>query len=903
MSISAGTRLGPYEILAPLGAGGMGEVWKARDTRLDRTVAVKVLPAHMAGVGEARQRFEREARAVSALNHSRICTLFDIGSENGTDYLVMEFVEGETLAARLQRGAMPLAEALQAAIQIADALDKAHRAGIVHRDLKPGNIMLAPGGVKVLDFGLAKVVPKASAAAALPSATPTQLETRTAAAPLTGVGAILGTLQYMAPEQLEGKEADTRSDLFAFGAVLHEMLSGKRAFEAKSQAGVMAAILEHDPPALRTLQPAAPAALERVLQRCLEKDPERRWQSAGDLRADLEWIAAGRAQPDSPVAAASPSPRLLPWGIAAACLLAAALCAGLLLVRPRPEIHAARFILRPPPEASFANIYAATAISPDGTLIVYSAVSEKKPVSLWVRPLDSLAALPLEGTEGGNYPFWSADSKSVAFWSDGKLRRIDIGGGAPLTLCDWVGPAPAGGAWREDGTIVFGGADGLYRVSASGGVPVRITHTEAARHEVAHGFPQFLPGGKRFLYFIQSSDPNVQGVYLGSFERPDERVQLVRTPYKTSYQPPQSGAPGRLLFMRERTLLAQRFDPSSGKLEGEADLIAEDVATHPTDPRAAFWASPNGVLLYRSGREIFSPAWFGRDGKRLGDAASPDAFENLRLSPDGKQAAISRTIANNTDLWLLEFGRGALSHLTYAAGRYSIRGNPRADDCPVWSPDGRQVAFASDRDGILQLYRKDIGGAMAEVPLTTGPDPKYPTDWSLDGRFLLYTETAPKTGSDVWVLPLAGAGTGKPLPLVQSPFSDREATFSPDGKWFAYTSYESRSPEIYIQPFPPNGAKWMISNQHGTTPRWRNDGKELFYLNAAGTAVMATAIRVTSTGIEADSPHELFRTSAAIMIGSRYDVTRDGQRFLILQPVNDLANTLNVVLNWPAGLK
>jgi serine/threonine protein kinase len=516
MPLAAGSRLGPYEILAPIGAGGMGQVWKARDTRLERIVAIKVLPPQAAASSEARQRFEREARAASALNHPHICTLYDIGSQDGIDYLVMEYLEGETLAQRLQRGALPLEEALKAAIQIADALDKAHRHGIIDRDLKPGNVMLGPAGVKILDFGLAKVVQKQAGVAGAMAASSVQ----TLTTPLTGAGSLLGTLQYMSPEQLEGKEADTRSDLFAFGAVLYEMIAGRRSFEGKSQAGVIAAILEHDPPPIRTLQPRAPEALERLLRRCLQKDTERRWQSAGDLVAELEWIQ--EKGPDAEPAPVQPARHAVPWIIAAAgCFLIAAVAVGLLFTRPQPEILPSRLTVAPPLETNFTNSYGATAVSPDGRLLVFGATGAQGSPELWVRPLASLTARLLPGTENANFPFWSPDSRSLAFFSQNKLMRVEIAGGAPIALSNaaYTGVAPLGGAWNRDGTILFSGTDGLFKVAASSGVPARVTQIDTARQESAHGYPQFLPDGKRFLYFIQSTNENVQGVYVSSLDR------------------------------------------------------------------------------------------------------------------------------------------------------------------------------------------------------------------------------------------------------------------------------------------------------------------------------------------------------------------------------------------------
>jgi Tol biopolymer transport system component/predicted Ser/Thr protein kinase len=897
MPLAEGSRLGPYEVLGLLGAGGMGQVWKARDMRLERTIAIKVLPPKGQASAEARQRFEREARAASALNHPHICTVYDIGSEDGVDYLVMEYLEGETLAQRLRRGSMPLDEALKAAIEIADALDKAHRHGIVHRDLKPGNVMLAPAGVKILDFGLAKMLPKQAGMAV------SALETLTT--PLTGAGAIVGTLQYMSPEQLEGKEADTRSDLFAFGAVLYEMITGRRTFDGRSKAGVIASILEHDPPSIRTLQPQSPEVLERLLSRCLEKNPERRWQSAGDLLAELEWIR--QKGPEATPAATPASRRPLLWMIAAGvCLLAAAVEAGLPLTRPQPEIHGTRFTLGPPPETHFVSPWGATAVSPDGRLLVFGAGGVNGSPQLWVRPLDSLAARPLPGTEDGNVPFWSPDSRSVAFFAHDKLKRLEIAGGTAVSLCDAQIIGPMGGAWNREGTILFSGAGGLYKVSASGGVPARVTEMDANRQELAHGYPQFLPDGKRFLYFIQSGNDDVQGMYAGALDRPQERVLVVRTAQKAFYQAPQSGGQGWLLwlrgqtFMGGQTLVAQPFDGGKARLTGEPAVVAEGISVLPGAHRAAFWASGGGVVVYRGGgvREKFRPVWIGRDGKRLGEAGQADVFStHVRLSPNEKQAALTRDVFSNWDIWLLDFGRSAVTRVTF---------NPKWDDWPVWSPDGRQLIFASDRSGSFQLYRKDAGGTAPETQLTSGGNSKFPSDWSRDGKYVLYDEADPKTVTDVWVLPLEGNQAGKPIPVAQGPADERAGVFSPDGKWIAYSSSESGRGEIYVQPFPPTGGKSMVSSQGGTRPKWRGDGKELFYMGPGIDRIMAVNIRTAGAGIEADIPRELFAVTPVPTVTFSYDVTADGQRFLVLQPPIGAGadqNSLTVVLNWQAGLK
>lgn len=919
MPLSAGTRLGPYEILAPLGAGGMGEVYKARDTRLDRTVAIKVMPQHIAQREDLRQRFEREARVVSSLNHPYICVLHDIGKQDGVDFMVLEHLEGETLEARLTKGPLPLDQVFKYAAQIADALDRAHRSGVSHRDVKPSNIMLTRDGVKVLDFGLAKSMPRAG-----PS-------DQTLTLAMTGEGTVLGTPQYMAPELFEGKEADARSDIFGFGCVLYQMVTGKRAFDGKTRVSVVASIIGAEPAPMSSLQPVTPPALERLVQGCLKKDPEERYQSMWDVLIDVRGISEGRADAQADTPAKTGKLAWLPWAIAGLFLIAAAAATSLWLRQPAPETRSAQFTLDSPPDNQFTNPFGATAVSPDGRYVVFGTrPASGGTSSLWLRPIDSLSARPLPGTETGNFPFWSPDSKSIAFFAGGKLKRVDIDGGAPLVLCDASSAggsavAAVGGAWNRDGVILFESAGGLLRVAASGGVPALVTKTDASRHETDHGFPQFLPDGKRFLYLIQSSDSNVTGLYAGSLDRPQERVQILRTGTKVVYAAPVSGRSGQLLYLRDQTLMAQRFDPGNLRLEGEPAPLAEDVAT--LNARAAFWVSDAGLLVYRTGTAapMTKMVWMGRDGKRLEEVGPEDTYGHVRLSPDGKKAAVTRRDATNNrnvDVWLFDFGRAVMTRLTF---------DPKLDRDPVWSPDGRQIAFSSDRSGVFQIYRKDAGGGGQEEQLTEGLNPKFVTDWSRDGRYLLYNEAAPQTGEDVWALPLeatggpSGRGVRKPILVLQTPFSERHAVFSPDGKWIAYESNESGQDEIYVMAFPgsfsagaPTSAggagtkvpagKWQVSNQGGTRPRWRGDGKELFYVSLVGTNIMAAGIRLSPAGVESDTPRVLFTTPAlapADPVPSPYDVTADGQRFLMLLPPGSRRGvpSLTVVVNWQAGLK
>ena len=857
MPLSAGDKVGPHEILAPLGAGGMGEVYKARDTRLDRIVAIKV------SRNKFDERFEREARAVAALNHPHICHLYDVGP----DYLVMEYVEGQPI-----HGPMPVADALRFAEQIADAMDQAHRKGIIHRDLKPANILVTKQGIKLLDFGLAKFRRAVT------------MDDETVTNALTSKGTILGTLHYMSPEQLEGKEADERSDIYSFGCVLYELITGKRAFEGKSAASLIAAILE------RTPAPLEPAGLNRVVETCLAKDPDDRFQTARDLKRALRW--AEKEEPAPPVGVGHGRP--LPWIAAAAlCLIVASVFAALWFTRSTPPPLASQFTLDAPPDTAFTNSFAATAVSPDGRYLVFGASrrSAGAGASLWLRPLDSLAARPLPGTEGANFPFWSVDSKSIAFFADRKLKRVELLGGAPLVLCDAVEDpgASVGGTWSRDGIILFGGASGLRRVPASGGQPVLLTKTDVSRQEAGHGYPQFLPDGKRFLYFIQSGNPNTQGVYAGSLDRPQERIQVVRTDAKAIYTQPIAGRSGYLLWLREQTLLAQRFDPGKLLLEGDPAPVAEEIAVNEIQ-RAAFWASDAGLLGYRNGGAGGQKlVWMSRDGKRT-EQGGMDNYNSLRLSLDGKRVAFGRGRAT-ANIWLLEFARSVLTRLTFRT---------KEDFYPVWSPDGRQIAFSSNRSGVFEIYRKDAGGGGQEEQLTSGPNDKLVTDWSRDGKYLLYGQSDPKTSLDLWALPLDG--DRKPVPVLQSPFLESGGQFSSDGKWIAYHSTESGRIEVYIRAFPSSAGKWQISNRGGFIPRWRADGKELFYVSL-DLKMMAVTIRASAAGVEADTPRELFPTLVA-GFNSPYDVAADGQRFLLSErPQAQGGAPLTVVVNWQAVLK
>jgi Tol biopolymer transport system component len=908
MVLPPGARLGAYDIVALIGAGGMGEVYKARDTRLDRTVAIKVLPADVASDPDRRQRLEREARAVAALNHPHICTLYDIGHQDGTDFLVLEYLEGETLADRLTKGALPLEQALRYAIEVASALDKAHRAGIVHRDLKPGNVFLcsrdptparasrgryADGNVsaKLLDFGLAKTgvpIVTGTGRSMLPTTPPN----------LTAEGAILGTFQYMAPEQLEGGDADRRADIFAFGAMLYEMVTCRKAFEGKSQASLIAAILEHDPPPLSTLQPLTPPALDRVVKKCLAKDPSERWQSAKDLHDELTWIADAATTPSGVsampgYAVARVSRERSAWRLAAAASLVVAvlaLAAALIAVRrPTPELPLTRLeLVTPPTTDPFSFV-----LSPDGRQIVFVAAVEGGS-KLWLRPLDQTTAQPIAGTEGASAPFWAPDGHAVGFFADAKLKRIDLTGGAPQVLAD--APVARGGTWNRDGVILFetAAAPALMQVAATGGIAAALTRL--TRGQGFPRWPQFLPDGRRFLFFVGGT-PDTRGVYVGSLNGGEPtRVLASETP--AEYAPP-----GYLLLVSQGVLVARPFDAARGVVSGDPRPVAQAVGVDAGSARGAFDVSTAGVLAYRSGaanrRQL---VWVDPAGQPRGVLLPPEdtRLAYVELAPDGRQVAVFRTVQGNSDVWLIEIARGLASRFTFGHA---------TSTAPVWSPDGHRVAFRSNRNGQWDLFDKPADGAVDEQPSLVTALAKAPLAWSPDGRFLLYAVQDPKTQSDLWVLPMFGER--KPFPFVQTSFDEVQGQFSPDGRWVAYASNEAGHYEVYVRPFPAPGGKWQVSTAGGVTPRWRHDGKELFYV-ALDNRMMAVPIQIAADGAPSSgAPVALFQTrltTGNVGIGgftsrAQYAVSADGRFLLNVSADDAAASPITIVQNWTAGLK
>ena len=881
MAIAPGTRLGPYEILAPIGAGGMGEVYRARDTRLDRIVAIKVLPAELSANPEVRARFEREARAVSSLNHPHICVLHDLGRENGIDYIVLEHLEGETLAERLAKGALGSDELLAIAIPIADALDKAHRKGLVHRDLKPANIMLTKSGAKLLDFGLARATGLGD--------TGNDSRSPTMSRSLTAQGTIVGTFQYIAPEVLEGGEADERADIFAYGATLYEMATGKRAFEGKSQASVIAAILEREPPPISTVQPMAPPALERLVKQCLAKDPDERIQSMHDVLLQLRWIQEGgsRAGVSAPTAARRRGNTRLAWTVAALASAAAVAFAIGYFSHTPAKLEPIRFQITGPRELVRTG---SPRVSPDGRYVAFDGADTTGKAQLWVRPLGALTAHAIPGADPTRRPFWSPDSRHLAFFSGTKLKRVALEGGATQTLCEWG--SGADGTWSKKGVILFdGGArDSILRVAASGGVIAPASRVDRARGELGHAWPQFLPDGEHFLFLAFTSKAESTWIKAGKLGSLESKPLAVG-----AYSRLEFAAPGYALFVRDRALLAQAFDPGRLRFTGDVFPVADEVEADFGPGNAEFSTSSNGVIALRGAASIGKArlVWKDRAGRDLGSVAEPGDYNSVELSPDGEQVAVTMgTTISNMDIWILQLGRGIASRLTFEEG---------GDIWPVWSPDGRRLVFTSNRDGLFNLFVKQADGSAMEERISPPAMDLGPSDWSPDGRELLTESNFPNTGWDIWTWPVDPSG--KPAPFLATEHREFFARYSPDGQWVAYYSDESGKREVYVRPRSGSGGKYQVSSQGGSDPSWSRNGKELFYLTIQGELMVVDVS--TTPSFRAGTPRRLFRAALPRGLdGPQYSVTPDGQRILVCMPNPETSvPPTTVIVNWTSRLK
>jgi Tol biopolymer transport system component len=881
MMISAGSRLGPYEILSPLGAGGMGEVWKARDPRLGRDVAIKLLPEALASDRDRLSRFEQEARSASALNHPNIVTIYEIGQADSVSYIAMELVQGRTLREVIVEGPVPAKRVLAFAAQIADALAKAHEAGIVHRDLKPENLMVTREGfVKVLDFGLAKLaLPASGEISAMP----------TLAKPETHPGVVLGTVGYMSPEQASGRPVDFRSDQFSLGSILYEMVTGKRAFSRGTTAESLVAIIREEPEPIGSLVPQVPVSVRWVIERCLAKDPEERYASTRDLARDLTHLRDHFSEVGleaAPVILA----RRLGWlgpALIAGLLLAAALAVfAAFRWRRQPPVRPMRFSVPIPAGATYApgEVDRGFSISPDGTRLVIEAVSRGHR-RLYLRPLDSEKAAELENTTGAEAPFWSPDSRFIAFFADGKLKKIPAAGGPPEELC--AASFDIVGSWNRAGTILFSQMFprlGIYRVSEKGGEAAPVTSADPSRGEVSDIWPHFLPDGRRFLYVDWVLGHGARELRVASLDSKESRV-VTRLDSMAEY-----ASPGYLLYVRDATLFAQPFDASSARLHGEPLLVVESVHYFYGPAHASFSVSQTGVLAYQAAAPPSRLVWFDRAGKEIGTLGQPAVLNGFRISAEGERvvAAIEDPRTGTSDVWVLEPQRGISTRL---------HSDPVDEGSPVWSSDGAKVFYRSDRQAVPDIYEIAVGVPGSERRLLEQPGVQQPEDISSDGRLLVYCNNIAATVPDIWILPLVG--DPKPLPWLQTRFAKASPRFSPDGRWIAYESDESGDPEVYMALTKGGGEKKRLSPAGGSRPRWRRDGKELYYVAPDGF-VMAVPMAL-GPQLEAGLPVPLFRAEGQI---ENYDVTPDGSRFLVSTPVEKVRESpLRVILNWPAALK
>ena len=892
MTLEKGQRLGPYEVESPLGAGGMGEVYRAKDTRLDRTVAIKVLPQRTAMNADLRARFEREAKAISSLNHPNICTLHDVGHHEGTDFLVMEYLEGEALSERLKRSAMDVEEGLEIATQIADALANAHGQGLIHRDLKPDNIFLTKDGAKLLDFGLAKLQISEGVIEGVTGVTQTT--------PLTGKGTIIGTFHYMSPEQLEGKDADARSDVFSFGATLYEMITGQRAFEGESQANLIAAVIERTPPPISEVKPMAPPGLVRLVKKCLEKDPDRRWQSARDLADELRWIAQSGSQAGvpTPVSSRRKLRFRLAWAVAAVALASTLLLAVLHFSRTEPVRKTSRLTITS--EQNFQNVEWPR-ISPDGQLLAFLARDSLNIPSIWIRPMNSLDAYHLAGTENAWRPFWSPDSRYLAFFVEAKrLKKIPVAGGPAQLICEYDG---YDGSWGNDGTILFDfmAGDPIVQVPAAGGSPTPVTIVDKDGGEKYHSWPWWLPDGKHFLYQIRGDDTTMQvtrysseqgyakTIWVRSLDGSVDR-ELFRVQSRAEYC-----APGYIMHCRDGVLFAQRLDVDNLAIVGEPIPIAENVSLSPEIYQ--FSVSNEGTLVYMSESKAGSCQILvvDRTGRELDTIGETGQYYSLALSPDGRRLAFDKKRdLLRLDVWIYHLERELSSRLTFAEA---------TDGLSVWSPNGERIAFASARTGNWGIYERSASGTGdSRLIYDREADWQFPTDWSRDGRFL--TISTLEDSWDIYFIDMVDSTD--PQPVLTTPHNEQLACFSPDGRYLAYQCDESGQFEVYVRELGEAGVKWQISAGGGSTPRWRADGRELYFWDDDNYLV-AVPVQVIDDSFETGQPQKLFQraVNSSVFMGHRYyDVATDGDLFYLNVPV-DVAGQSRfvVVLNWDAELE
>ncbi|HSY51762.1 MAG TPA: protein kinase [Thermoanaerobaculia bacterium] len=864
-ALSLGTRLGPYEVVSLIGAGGMGEVYRARDTRLDRIVALKVLPQHVSATSSGRERFEREARAISALNHPNICTLFDVGSENGTEYLVMELIDGESLSERIAKGPLPLDAVLRIGAAVAGALAKAHQSGIIHRDLKPANIMLTKAGPKLLDFGLAR-----RAVEEMGTISP-DAETRVEAEALTAEGTILGTLPYMAPEQLEGEATDARTDIFALGTVLYEMTTGRRAFSAKSQASLITKIMSGHPTPIVELQPVAPAGLHRLIMKCLAKDPDERWQCAADVASELRWLMENdESREPATLTTTSRSP-LAAWSVAAACAIVAIILGLSLLRRPAPVTHALRFSILTPPGGGFVlpTTSGSIAVSPDGTKIAYTARDAKNVRQLWIYHLARGVAKPLESTTLVSGPFWSPDGRSIGFLDGSKLKTVAIDDGTPQTVCDAT-TGGLGATWMADGTIVFAQvptSHGMFAVPSGGGTPRKLF---AMKEGTDVGGPQAIGATHRF--FFNTIDQKGTALWIGDTDGGAPR-KLIDVAGRAQYDAPW------VTFVRDGTLFAQRFDEKGFQLTGNAVPLVHDVL---------FYA-PTGVsqhdagadeLVWADAKQSTALTWIDRSGRVLGEALPPAAYAQGRISPEGSRLVIAIVAAGTLtgDIYTADLQRKSLTRLTFADHDHSR---------PVWSPDGRSIAFNANLDGPPSVFVKQLGGGE-ERPVTKSGTIQRVDDWLRDGS-ILYTSGEPASGSDIYIR----SSDGSSKPWLQTPAGESGARISPDQRWVAYVSDDSGRQEVYVAPFDHHSDRIKVSTDSGHGPAWSPDGRELYFV--AGSGVYAAVVKSSGDSIDIGLPARIYSTDKEI---SFVDAAPDGRLLVATRLIAPATQPLNVFVGW-----